>query len=608
MYIALPIFIPIIAAVLLAFVPKKNFSLLAWATFAVSVITFIASVINFGKEVSISMPWAGFGIEFALRNFNFSSFIVAAAAAFAVLIALYSISFVNGKDYAKQFFIYLLLTLGFVCGAALSNNLVLLLFFWEGLLVMLFGMIYIGGSKSFNTAIKAFTIVGITDVTMMVGIALTAYLAQTLTISEIHIPLDALGATAFTMLMIGAIAKAGSMPFHSWIPDAAVDAPLPFMALLPAALEKLLGIYFLARISMDMFVLTQGSWVSIMMMTIGSITILFAVMMALIQKDYKRLLSYHAISQVGYMVLGIGTALPVGIVGGIFHMINHATYKSCLFLTGGSVEKQTGTTDLSKLGGLGRMMPVTFACFFVAACSISGVPPFNGFFSKELVYDAAMERGVIFYLAAVIGSFFTAASFLKLGHAAYFGQPAGQKEVKEAPLPILIPMITLASICVIFGLFNALPINGLIVPLLKDVHVAHSFAGWPASKILVLISVVVTTFAVLVHWFNAKVQGSGLKSADYIYYAPGLHQIYEAAKKRWFDPYDIGMKLVDLISKAAFYIDRGIDWIYGGLSAGAASMLSMRIRMAHNGNYSFYLVWTLLGSFGIVIFMLIGHK
>ena len=130
---------------------------------------------------------------------------------------------------------------------------------------------------------------------------------------------------------------------------------------------------------------------SIVMMTIGAVTILLAVMMALIQKDYKRLLSYHAISQVGYMILGIGTALPVGIVGGLFHMINNAMFKSGLFLTGGAVEKQTGTTDLHNLGGLGRKMPVTFACFLMLALSISGVPPFNGFFSKELIFDGALK-------------------------------------------------------------------------------------------------------------------------------------------------------------------------------------------------------------------------
>ncbi len=197
---------------------------------------------------------------------------------------------------------------------------------------------------------------------------------------------------AFILLMIGAIGKAGAMPFHSWIPDAALDAPLPFMALLPGSIEKLLGIYLLARFSLDLFTLAPGTWVSTVLMVIGAATIILAVMMALVQKNYKRLLSYHAISQVGYMILGIGTGLPIGIVGGLFHMVNNAIYKSCLFLTAGAVEKQAGTTDLEKLGGLARSMPVTVICFIVAAVSISGVPPFNGFFSKEMVYDAALEE------------------------------------------------------------------------------------------------------------------------------------------------------------------------------------------------------------------------
>ena len=120
-------------------------------------------------------------------------------------------------------------------------------------------------------------------------------------------------------------------------------------------LEKLLGIYLIARIVLDFFTLTLG--MKILVMSVGAITILFAVMMALIQKDFKRLLSYHAISQVGYMILGIGTGVPIGIVGGLFHMINHATYKSCLFLTSGSVEKQNGTTSGSgilKISGRGE--------------------------------------------------------------------------------------------------------------------------------------------------------------------------------------------------------------------------------------------------------------
>ena len=144
--------------------------------------------------------------------------------------------------------------------------------------------------------------------------------------------------------------------------------------------------------------------------------------MALIQKDLKKLLSYHAVSQVGYMMLGIGTAVPIGIVGGIFHMINHAMYKSGLFLAAGSVEQQTGTTELKKLGGLYRAMPLTALGFLVCAAAISGIWPLNGFVSKEMIFHGSYETGyTIFTIAAWLGAILTFASFLKAGHSVFFG-------------------------------------------------------------------------------------------------------------------------------------------------------------------------------------------
>ena len=406
------VIIPLVAAILILAIRRLSEIIALLATGSMLIIAI--ALFRQNLTYSLSLPWAGFGIEFIFRLYHFSAFILLAITAFAFLIVLYSCSFMHGKNYVNQFYSYLLISAAMANGAVLADNFVLLLFFWEGLLVTLFGLIAIGGKEAFRTATKMFIIVGVSDLCLMIGIGLVWYLTGTLTISKITVPLNTLGCTAFILLMIGAISKGGSMPFHSWIPDAAVDAPLPFMAFLPASLEKLLGIYLLARITLDMFKLTTGSWLSILLMTIGAITILLAVMMALIQKDYKKLLSYHAISQVGYMILGIGTCLPIGIIGGLFHMINNALYKSCLFLTAGSVEKQTGTTDLNKLGGLWSKMPVTAVCFLITAASISGVPPFNGFFSKEMIYDAAMERHPIFYIAALLGSFLTAASFLKL--------------------------------------------------------------------------------------------------------------------------------------------------------------------------------------------------
>jgi len=423
------------------------------------------------------------------------------------------------------------------------------------------------------------------------------------------LPLDGLGAVAFLLLMIGAMGKAGAMPFHSWIPDAAIDAPTPFMALLPGSLEKLLGIYFLARISLDLFILTPESWVSPVMMWIGAATILLAVLMALVQKDYKKLLAYHAISQVGYMILGIGTALPVGIVGGLFHMVNNAIYKSSLFLTAGAVERQTGTTDLHELGGLARKMPITMVCFLVAAASISGVPPFNGFFSKELVYDGALERGWIFYAIALAGSFFTAASFLKLGHAAFFGKPAEVKRqtkgrVKEAPMPMVVPMIVLAGLCVVFGVWNALPIEHLIQPALGHaMEGAHHgpFAGFPTNMLLVALTAAVLGLAVLNHAFGVRRTGKGLGAVDHIHHAPGLSSVYSLQATGALDPYRWLNGAAAMAAKVLFAVDRFIDWIYQTLAAKLALAVSWVLRRLHSGNVNRYILWAVAGVLAVVL-------
>ena len=591
----LSILAPLSFALLALFVPRRAGLAVRTLLFAGALVNLAGAIFLFNKQLVLSLPWAGYGLDFALKNYSFSSLIILAAASLSFLIALYCGAFLKGKEYLKSFTVYFLVSLAFVNGAVLADNLLLLLFFWEGLLATIFGMIAIGGKDAFKTATKAFIIVGITDLCMMLGIALTAHLCGTLVISNIKIPQGALGSVAFILLMIGAISKAGSMPFHTWIPDAAKDAPLPFMAFFPGALEKLLGIYFLARISLDMYALAPGSWLSILLMIIGGLTIILAVLMALIQKDYKRLLSYHAISQVGYMVLGIGTALPAGIIGGIFHMLNNAMYKCCLFLTGGAVERQAGTTDLEKLGGIGLKMPVTFGAFLIAALSISGVPPFNGFFSKELVYDAALQRGGIFYFAAVLGSFFTAASFLKLGHAAYLGKSSPQQDkLKEAPWQMLLPMAAIAAACVLFGVFHRFPVEHLIQPGLGMKALGHEFSGMPDPK-LTVITVVVLILALLNHLYGVRMNGGALKAADHIHYAPALSRFFDLAEKKAFDPYEIGLKFTGLISRACVFIDGKIDWLYNNLSVNSAYAASAEIKRLHTGNYAVYFVYSLLG-------------
>jgi NADH-quinone oxidoreductase subunit L len=593
-----PVLIPAVAAICVLLLPKADrivkeiFALIATAG------NLVLAILLFGHEASFTAAWGGFGMDFSMRLYHFSAFILLAAAGFAFLIALYSSVAMKGKPSLRQFYAFMLLTLAFVDGAVLANNLVLMLFFWEGLLVMLFAMIMTGGKKASPTAVKALVLNGVADLCLMLGIGMYGVAAGTLAMDGGAIPIKgALTVASFVLMMIGAIAKAGSMPFHSWIPDAAVDAPTPFMAFLPAALEKLLGIYLLARITLDLFQFTAGGTLSLVMMTIGVVTILLAVMMALIQKDYKRLLSYHAISQVGYMILGIGTALPIGIVGGLFHMINHAMYKSGLFLTAGSVEKQTGTTDLHKLGGLGRKMPVTFACFLITAAAISGVPPFNGFYSKELIFDGAWTSGWIFFACAELGAVLTAASFLKLGHAAYFGKDGeATKGVREAPWPMLVPMLVLAALCTLFGVWNALPLNGLIQPILGTRLGGDSFASiLPLNWPIAITSIAMLLIAILNHAWGVKRTGKGLGAADHIHYAPGLKQVYAAAEKRWFDPYDLGMAVIRSFSKVLFWIDRGIDWFVSKFTVMVVKAGSWLVRKPHNGTHWMYVLWALAG-------------
>ncbi len=466
----LPILLPAVLAAVLLLLPRALRLLRdAVAVAGAAALVYYAFALFAVKDLRYAVPWLGLGFDFDLRLYHFSSFILVALAGFLVLIALYTTVKMKDAPRNREFMAYLFLTAAFANGAALANNLVPLVFFWEGLLVTLYGMITIGGRPtSGRTAVKALLISGFCDFCLILGIGLLWSVAGTSTMSEISVEPTGLAAAAFVLMMIGAAGKAGAMPFHTWIPDAAVDAPVTFMAFLPAAFEKLLGIYLLARISLDFFKIRPGSGLSLLMMIVGAVTIVLAVLMALVQKDLKRLLSYHAVSQVGYMILGIGTAIPVGIAGGLFHMINHAMYKSGLFLSAGSVEHRAGTTELKKLGGLAREMPLTALGFTVCALAISGVWPLNGFVSKEMVFHGALETGsVIFAIAAWVGAIFTFASFLKAGHSVFYGQRSTEvARVKESPWPVVVPILTLAGLCVLFGVYNKLPLTLFIQPIL----------------------------------------------------------------------------------------------------------------------------------------------
>lgn len=219
-----------------------------------------------------------------------------------------------------------------------------------------------------------------------------------------------------------------------------------------------------------------------------------------------------------------------------------------------------------------------------------------------MVYDASLNRGLVFYLAAVVGSFLTAASFLKLGHAAFLGKLNQDNEkTRESSLPMLIPMVVIASVCVIFGLFHRFAVGTFFAPILGELPAEEASS---ANTMLIAITVLVLAAALVHHILAAKIQGGGVKASNHIRNAVILKGIYDGAEKKYFDPYDLGLKIVNGLSIALLWIDRMIDNCYDIISVRSAYLLGNGIRRVHTGNFSVYVVWSLVGAL-IVLFVLL---
>jgi NADH-quinone oxidoreductase subunit L len=605
----LPILLPAAIALVVILIPAKVRVLREVISVLASIVLLYFAWTFFTiKNLTWKVAWLGNGVDFDLRLYHFSAFILLGLAGFLFLITLYSTVKMRDVPRVREYYAYVFLTAALANGAVLANNFVPFIFFWEGLLITLYALITIGGKNSNRTAVKSFILGGFCDFSMILGIAILWKITGTLTLSEISVKPEGLAAASFVLMIVGATGKAGAMPFHTWIPDAAIDAPVSVMAFIPAALEKLLGIYFLARITLDFFPLEKNSTLAIILMTIGAATIVLAVFMALIQKDFKRLLSYHAVSQVGYMILGIGTAVPIGIAGGIFHMINHAMYKCGLFLSSGSVEHRCGTTELKKLGGLRQEMPLTAFGFAVCALAISGVWPLNGFISKEMVFHGAVETGyIVFAVAAWVGAILTFASFLKAGHSVFLGPRSKDiPAVKESESPVFIPILTLAGLCILFGVYNKLPLKGFIEPILEGhvkpgEHLDFSSHALALFNPIAMISVGCLVVALLLHLYGWKRSGGKAHLAsEPVHKFPVLKQIYDLAEKRIFDIYEQGIRFLKWLSGVLFkVIDRPIDTVYEkGVTAVGRAFTGL-LQAAHTGNYANYLAWSIGGLLAV---------
>jgi len=633
-----PIILPLIGGILCLLIPTRRVK--EGISIGISLIVFILSLLIFlSGKIFWTYPWLDFlRIEFTLQSYSFSSFILLFIALFSFLISLYSARFMAGKPRTREYYSYLLLTCAAAAGVVLAANLIIFLLFWGILGILLYAFLSLGSSR---LSTKGLFIVGGADFALILGVLFFYRLSGTLSLRDIQ-PLSmnsGLAVASFSLLMIGAIAKAGALPFHSWIPDAADKVPTPVMALLPASLDKLVGIYFLTRICLDLFKLVPNTHLSLLLMFIGSLTIIVAVMMALVQHNLKKLLSYHAISQVGYMLLGIGTGIPLGIAGGIFHMVNNAIYKSCLFLGGGSVEQRMRTTDIERLGGLGKFMPLTFIVVLITALSISGVPPFNGFFSKWMIYQGVVEGGklsgggmwIIWLLSAMFGSALTLASFMKLIHGTFLSRESvevkkrlSEGEIRESPFSMLFPMIVLAGFCVIFGIFAyQIPLKFFIFPSVPALSSPQDWMGWwqPELATFLIILGLIVGFIIYsvskVKWgreteayvggevISSRMRVCGVDFYDTLKNFVGLRRLYGAAEKGKLDVYRGMLAFSRGVSYFLWGLDRLADLLWRGLSW-IVLLAGRGASLLHTGILHTYLAWYLLGLVVLLLVFLRG--
>jgi formate hydrogenlyase subunit 3/multisubunit Na+/H+ antiporter MnhD subunit len=609
-----PIIIPFLAGLFTLIVPrlKKLKQLIAVAVTAY-LLVLSYRLFNLTGEVEslFSFNFLNYRADLMLHLSQISGFMLLFTYLFGFLISIYLFS---SRDQVKtgdnQFMTYFFWTLAGASGVFLSFNLLSLLIFWEMVTAVFFLYINLGkGKAASDAARKTYVILGFADAFLLFGIAYIWVNLGTLNINLISIPTvdGILPRVVFFSFVVAALAKAGAVPFHTWIPAISEEIPVSVMAFIPGSLDKLLGIYLLAITMLKLF--NVEPILSFIVMLIGALTIIIGVLMALIQHNLKKLLSYHAVSQVGYMVLGIASGNPIGILGGLFHMLNNAVYKGGLFLCAGAVEKETGTTELEELGGLYRKMPFLMVSNLILALAISGVPPFNGFASKWMVYQGVLSAGQpVFLVLAIFGSALTLASFLKVIYSIYFG--GASKLYNKAGKPSLFmttPVAVLAILCLFFGILAAFIVNRLFVPMefgvftgltASDVFSRLSFANTIWDPGLATVAMIFGLIIGMVFYFVGKVFNYREQPVFTCGERFGLEE-------RRFPGTGLYLTILELPFIGTYLKDRdkGAYDIYNIVKKAGWKTIVEKLKNLHDGILSTYLSWCIVGLM-IIMFVL----
>ena len=502
--------VPLLTAFLIPIIGKinkKTTGILATLALGLSLIMTIvlaAKVLSVGPQVYVfgeksSLLTLPSGLKFPIRiMFQIDAmgiFMGLITALVSFLGAVYSLAFLDNKDKIDSYYSLLLLLTVSMFGMEFTGDLFNFFVFLEIASMASVSLICYRGADLGEPVEAGFKYMVVSSISALmvlfaVGIFYGEYDVLNIAAIASVVKYSQLDKIALGILVSVLAMKAGAVPMHMWTPDAYSEAPAPITMILVAASQA--SLYAIFRIVFSMYNITLNTlavgWIIIIL---GLLSMFIGVTMAIIQKDIKRLMAYHAISQTGYMLLGVGVGLAVlanpealkdyGITameGGIFHIMNHAMYKGLLFLTAGALFFRTGTRDLNKMGGLAHYMKYTTIFFIIGAAAIAGLPPFNGFASKLLIYESVYKFNPLLSIIAMVVSILTLASFVKVFHSAFLGPKLPQfKEVKETPRSMVFAMAVLSCIIIFFGLFPDLIVKNLVHPAVMSLIDQLQYTG-----------------------------------------------------------------------------------------------------------------------------------
>ncbi len=525
----------ILGTTLVSLLKQSSRRLTAFAAVGVSM-TSLGLLLTQAREVFngavITQSWSWLpqlGIDFSFRLDALGLLFALLISGIGTLIYIYAYFYLGPKNSLNKLYLLLMLFMAAMLGISLSNNLILLLVFWE--LTSISSFLLVGYWSNYDAAQRgsrmALTITGMGGLAMLGGFILLGQITGTYEIDQIltmtaQIQSHALFVPTLLLILLGAFTKSAQFPFHFWLPNA-MAAPTPVSAYLHSATMVKAGIFLVARL---LPIFAGAALFHNLVTFIGLFTLCMAAFFAIFKEDLKGLLAYSTISHLGLIMCLLGIGSPLAVAAAIFHIINHATFKAALFMIAGIIDHESGTRDLRKLSGLWQLLPYTATLTMVTAASMAGVPLTNGFLSKEMFFTELLSNlsGPVLICSAIVATLagiFAVAYSVRLVHGVFFDGPVGKqvpnKDAHEPPFGMRAPATLLAILCILVGLFPALLVENIVNSTARASTQVMDFEGahlalWHGFNMPLLMSVIASIGGLIFYFSLAK--GGKIREID----------------------------------------------------------------------------------------------